>query len=288
MEAEEIFEDLKVDFLRGGHHHCRPGWVQLRNCPFCASDNYHLGYNLAAGFFACWKCGYHHLDQTLIALGLARNKARDLGRSITLATPVSRHTRQVSLSIPPNLGVLQGAHRRYLRRRGFDPKEVERIWHIKGIGISNRLSWRIYIPIFFQENVVSWTTRSISDKVIQRYISASTEQEQLSHKHLVYGQDYCRHSVVIVEGPLDAWRIGPGAGALFGTAFTTAQVCKLAKYPYRYIVFDSSKEAQRRATELAEQLSAFQGVTETIELDAEDPGSASPKEIRRLRDVTKL
>ena len=121
-----------------------------------------------------------------------------------------------------------------------------------------------------------------------RYISASAEQEKINHKHLIYGQDFCHHSIIVVEGPLDAWRIGPGAGALFGTAFTTAQVRKIVKYPYRYIVFDSSAEAQRRARELAEQLSAFQGITETIELDAEDPGSASPKEIRRLRRVTKL
>ena len=135
---------------------------------------------------------------------------------------------------------------------------------------------------------MSWTTRAIGDKVTQRYISASAEQEKINHKHLVYGEDFCRHSSVVVEGPIDAWRIGAGAGALFGTAFTASQVRKIVQHPYRYIVFDSSKDAQARAEELADQLSVFPGATEIIVLDAEDPGSASRKEVRLLRKAARL
>jgi hypothetical protein len=135
---------------------------------------------------------------------------------------------------------------------------------------------------------VSWTTRAIGDRVEQRYISASAEEESVNIKHCVYGRDLCHHSVVIVEGPADAWAVGPGAGALFGTAFSQAQVNSLIDIPHRIVCFDSSPDAQARAEELAHQLSCFPGVTENAILDAKDPGCASAKEIALLRKIALL
>jgi hypothetical protein len=208
--------------------------------------------------------------------------------ALTLDEPVQRAKVQGHLKAPVGIEPLSGPHNRYLRDRSFDPAEIARLWQVQGIGIASRLSWRLFIPIMHQGEMVSWTTRSIGQHVAQRYISASAEEEKINHKHLVYGQDYCHHSIVVVEGPTDAWRVGLGAGALFGTGFTTAQVKKIVRHPFRYIVFDSSMEAQARAGELADQLSAFPGRTEVICLDAKDPGCASEREIRRLRKVARL
>lgn len=179
-------------------------------------------------------------------------------------------------------------HKRYLAGRGFDPDLLEKLWRLEGIGISSRLGWRIYIPIIYRDQRVSWTTRAIGDQVAQRYISASAEEEAINHKELVYGLDYCHHSVVIVEGPADAWAVGPGAGALFGTTFSTAQVAKLARVPYRFVCFDSSTEAQKRAQDLCGQLCAFEGQTVNVQLNAKDPGSADKSELSKLRELAKL
>lgn len=289
MTAEEILEDLNVEFLREGHHHCRPGWIQL-DCPFCGkgAKKYHLGWNLIGGYTNCWKCGGHSAQAVLIALGLNRDKAAEIGRAITLGTPITHERTRVSYTPPAGIGKILDPHKKYLRDRGFDPKEIKRLWQIQGIGISLRLNWRIFIPIILDGEAVSWTSRSIDPKAKQRYLSASAEQERINHKHLVYGQDFCRHSVIVCEGPMDAWRIGPGAGALFGTAFSTAQVKRLIQHPNRYIVFDNEPRAQEQAEELASQLSVFPGTTENIILDASDPGSASDKEIRALRRIAKL
>lgn len=154
--------------------------------------------------------------------------------------------------------------------------------------MAGRLSWRLFIPITYNGDEVSWTTRSIAQDVRQRYISASAKQEAVNHKTLVYGQDHCFHSVVIVEGPLDAWKVGPGAGALFGTAYTPAQVKRLVRHPNRYVCFDSSPDAQAQAERLVDELSCFEGVTENIVLDAEDPGSAPERELRLLRKHTRI
>ena len=288
MSIEEVLDDLGVEYLRSGHHHCRPGWIQL-DCPFCGKNTqrYHLGWNLSLNYANCWKCGGHHPVSVLISLGINHQRARQIAGGLMSEDIVKHERPRISLHVPAGICNLLPPHCRYLRSRGFDPKEVARIWNVQGIGIAHRLSWRLFIPIVLNQEVVSWTTRTIGTKAT-RYISASAEQEKINHKHLVYGEDYCRHSIIIVEGPADAWRVGPGAGALFGTAYTTAQIKRLIQHPYRYIVFDSSKDAQNRAEELADQLSVFEGTTEVVELDAEDPGSADPKEIKRLRRMARL
>lgn len=288
MTIDEILDDMGVRYLRAGeNHHCRPGWIQL-DCPFCGRDTerFHLGWNLSLNYSNCWKCGGHFPDAVLMELGLGRSKAQELAKGL-----VSEHTYEVertrvSTLLPKGIGPMEQKHRRYLRGRDFNSKTIERIWKVQGIGIAARLKWRLFIPIIYKEKTVSWTTRTVSRLVAQRYVSASAEEETINHKSLVYGQDYCNHSVVICEGPTDAWRIGPGAGALFGTSFTAAQVRKLVEHPYRYVVFDEG--AQDQAEELCSQLAVFPGVTENIILDADDPGSASPKEIALLRKVTKL
>jgi hypothetical protein len=290
MTIQEILTDLHVEFREAGsHHHARPGWIQIRQCPFCSSDNFHLGYNLQAKYFNCWKCGGHFGPKVLEALGLAREKARALYQGIdTTGLAQSRERARVSVQEPSGRRLLGPIHELYLLRRGFDPKQIVRLWGVEAIGVAARLAWRLYIPIFRRGVKVSWTTRAIGEKIAQRYISASAEEEAVNHKEVVYGLDFCGHSVVICEGPLDAWKVGPGAGALFGTTFSTAQVKELVSIPRRFICFDSSPEAQRKAHELANQLSSFPGVTENLLIDAKDPGDASPKEIKLIRKVARL
>ena len=284
MNPKELLDELKTDYLEGGHQHCREGWIQLKHCSFCSSDNYHLGLHLSSGVWACWRCGG---GKSSWKVWRALGATADQIKGIVKGRPSERVKAQGTLTLPPSIEPMLPAHCRYLQSRGFDPAEIADFWGVQGIGLASRLAWRLFIPIIHQDEVVSWTTRAIGD-VPQRYISASAAQERISHKTLVYGQDFCNHSIIVVEGPLDAWRVGPGAGALFGIAFTPAQVKRLVRHPYRYVVFDSTKEAQERAHELASQLSLFPGETHVIELDAEDPGSATPEEIRRLRRAAHL
>ena len=138
------------------------------------------------------------------------------------------------------------AHKRYLRERGFNPKEIHQLWLIGGIGLAAKLAWRLFIPFIFDGKPVSWTTRAIGVSKRQKYISASPEQETVPHSELLYGEDYCRHSVVVCEGPLDAWAIGPGAVAVCGLVVTDAQVDRIAAYPVRAVCFDAEPAARLR------------------------------------------
>lgn len=289
MTAQELFDQMGVEYLEGGgHHHARSGWLQL-DCPICQSrGSYHLGYNLSTGHFSCWRHGGSHPIAILTRLGLPYADAKAFCDDKDLSPLQGPSRARKGLKEPPGHKPLHKAHRSYLIRRGFVPEEIERLWGIEGFGAAGRFAWRLYIPIIWQEQKVSWTTRAIGDKVEQRYISASFEEESVNHKHICYGLDYCLHSVIVVEGPTDAWKIGPGAAALFGTAFSTAQVLKLARIPHRYICFDNSGPAQRHARKLAGELASFPGTTENIQIDAKDPGAASDRELKLLRKIAKL
>lgn len=292
MTIQELLTELRIDYREaGGHHHTRSGWIQIRECPFCHSDNYHLGWNLAKSYASCWRCGSHRPEKVLGALGVAPREIKQVVRYIDAPAEFKRAITLRQLKEPASKGKLAICHKHYLRSRGFTKLEIarlEELWQVQGIQFATKLAWRLYIPIAHRGVRVSWTTRAIGDKVQQRYISASEEQEVISHKQLVYGMDFCSHSIVITEGPFDAWRIGPGAGALFGTMFTTTQVKLLTTIPRRYVCFDSSPEAQRKAKELARQLANFPGLTENLLIDAKDPGEASEKELRLIRKAARL
>ena len=286
MDAVDFFTALGVEFANAGdHHHTRADWLQLKNCPGCQSDNYHLGFNLAGRYFVCWRCGGMKTVFVLQSLGADRKQIAEFFQDLEIPEMASRPVGR--LIEPRDRGPLKKAHRTYLRDRKFDPEELTRIWELEGIGLSPELAWRIYIPVVEKGKRVSWTTRAIGDRG-QRYVSAAAIAEAIPHKHCIYGSDLARHTIVVVEGPTDAWRIGPGAGALFGTAFTTPQVRKLSRYPYRYILFDNEPTAQKQARDLAEQLAAFPGETTILECDAEDPGKMGDKSVRQLRRIARL
>jgi len=166
----------------------------------------------------------------------------------------------------------------------MNPDEIERLWGVQGIGLASELSWRLWIPIYHQGEVVSWTTRAIGN-TDARYITASPEQESKSIKSVLYGGDMVRYASIICEGPIDAWAIGPGAVAVCGLSYTKAQLLETSKFPVRVICFDSESIAQKRANRLAKQLQVFPGETHVVVLESgDDPAEADRSEILELRE----
>jgi hypothetical protein len=193
------------------------------------------------------------------------------------------------LEVPTGiLDYLPKVHRQYLIKRGFNPNEIGTLWGVTGIGIHPDLAWRLFIPIYYKGDIVSWTTRLITDTTNEiRYRSAKETQERIPHKQLLYGEDYVRTSVIVHEGPTDVWKTGPGAVCTFGTGYKQTQITRLIKYPKRVICFDNEPTAQQRAKKLMNDLSCFPGETCNVLLDAKDAGSATEHEIKQLRKLLK-
>lgn len=283
MTIVDILEQYNVPYRTEGHEHCRPGWCQV-DCPNCSHDwqHFRMGINLQYNYATCWTCGPHKIGGVLVELTKEPWwKIKELLSKLDTVF-VKETVIQGSLKMPDGVGLFLNPHRKYLQERGFDPDELTRLWSIKGIGLTARLAWRLFIPIIHRGKMVSWTTRSLVNKG-KRYINASPSEEIIRAKDLLYGIDYVRHAVIVTEGPFDAMRIGPGAIATMGLMYTRAQVSALSKIPIRCVCFDNEPEAQRRAERLCHDLVVFPGVTTRVQIDAPDPGSASEREVRLLR-----
>ncbi len=285
MTLIELLQEYEIPFRQSGDSpHVTQGWVGVE-CPFCGigTGKYGMGINTRVGSCSCWKCGVHRLYDVLHEITrLPYHELRSLLSGF--ARRDDRPTHRGKLRLPQGAGPLLPPHRDYLRSRGFaDPDQLASLWGLAGIGLAARLAWRIFIPASLSGKTLSWTTRSIADDCKLRYISAKPEEEIVPLKSLLFGLDLCRHAILVTEGPMDAMRIGPGAVCTFGLSYTQAQVRTIATFPIRAVVFDNESGALRRARKLCDDLAAFPGQTHYVEIDSPDPGSASPKEVNRLR-----
>ncbi len=285
MDITKLLKEHNIPYKSAGdHHHCRSGWVNI-DCTNCSKDSQHwrLGINLTYHYANCWNCGHHSLLDVLHELTSLPRKTLYTALGSLGKTREESPVRGV-LRSPMAVGTLQDAHRRYLEGRGLDSEEAERLWGVQGISrFGGRLAWRLFIPVHYQGEVVSWTTRTIGINE-PRYISAGVKDEKMKRSELLFGEDYCRHSVVVCEGPLDAIRIGPGATAIMGLNYSQAQLLKMSKYPVRVVCLDNTPDAQKRAKKLCRALEIFTGDTYNITLDSKDPGEATNKEIQKIRE----
>lgn len=285
MKLKELLKHYRVPYKDyGTHHHSTLNWIQV-DCPYCSSRSgkFRLGICLNAPAANCWGCGPHRVLEVL--QDLTKEELWVLKRFLGDAFTQRGKTKlRGELKLPEGVGDLLPAHESYLVKRGFNLEEIKTLWKVRGIGVATRLPWSILLPVTYQGEVVSWCTRSISDELEKRYNAARPEEERLPLKSLLYGMDLVRHTIVVVEGPLDVWAIGPGAVATFGVNYTRSQMLKISRFPKRYICFDKEPEAQKRARRLCKSLSPFPGKTLRVALETgKDPPEASMEERRALR-----
>ena len=60
-----------------------------------------------------------------------------------------------------------------LKKRGFNPSDIQRLWGVQGIAIASKLSWRLFIPITYQDgstttlsgfdNTTDWDVKQLGD-----------------------------------------------------------------------------------------------------------------------------
>ncbi len=285
MRFKDILKELNIPYITEGHHHCTSGFIQI-DCPFCSRDSqkWRMGYSIESHFCNCWVCGSHNVISTLIEItGKQYHQIKRMIDGLDIPK-IKRKRLKGKLILPKGIKKLRSAHIKYLRSRGFDWKGLEQLWGIQGIGVASKLQWRIFIPIIYHSQTVSWTTRSIlGNRYTTRYISASEKEELIPHHKLLYGEDFARGAVIVTEGVFDVWRIGVGTVCTFSTGYSQEQLEHISKYPIRAICFDSEIEAQKRARRLVDNLSVFPGDTFNVVLDKKDAAEESKENIRRLR-----
>ena len=296
MKFIEILQEYNIEIAPENEGHNTTGWIGF-DCPYCGPESrkFHMGFNIAGGYVNCWKCGGHSLGDTIQmllhdyesnAMCYKITKAILDDLDIDLVKYTKHKTKRTKVVVPFAVSILLMSHRNYLTRRGFNPEEIIKLWKVGGTEKFTPYEWRLFIPIFNQGQMVSWDTRAIGSKITERYIAAPAECEVISRKNILYGSDYARDTIIVVEGYTDVWRIGPGAVATMGIAYTPEQVLEISKYKTRYILFDNEPVAQKQASKLCCELAVFTGKTIRLELDmAKDPDTADQRTIIGLKGL---
>jgi hypothetical protein len=285
MDIIQLYQDYNVDYVTEGHKHTRPGWVNTE-CPWCTGNpGYHLGFNLDENYFHCWRCGGHQTISTLSKLlNLPINKIKELVKqydiNITTFSP-KIEVRKKEFRFPSGIGPLKNHHIRYLQSRNFDPDEIINLWELKATGPISRLDNidyknRIIIPYFWDKQIVSFDSRSISaiKSDQQRYKACPADRELIPHKSILYGKQECwKQTGILVEGPTDVWRMGTSSFAVSGIKYTNQQIREIFRVFKRVaVMFDNDPQAKLQATKIVAEL-RFRGV-DAFRVDIEgDPGS---------------
>jgi len=285
MDIEQLYRDYNVPFVTEGHKHTRPGWVNTA-CPFCTGNpGYHLGYDTIGNKFVCWRCGGKFANQVISKLLSISNSdanilLRQYGVLISKVPEIKRKIRHKSFKLPTHTELLEH-HRNYLIGRKFDPDQIIKDYKIMSTGVMAKLDninykHRILIPFFWDNKMVSFDSRDVTDKAVNKYMACPEERELIGHKDILYGQQSKWKDVgICVEGPTDVWRFGANSFAVSGIKYKHSQLRLMAKLFKRIaVVFDDDPQAIIQATKLVADLK-FRNVDAFRVGIIGDPGSMS-------------
>lgn len=282
-----------MPFVTEGHKHCREGWLNL-TCPFCTGNpGYHLGFCIDEEYFHCWRCGGHRIIETLSKLSNQSPEQikfllKQYGGRTRLPSRLEPIVRVKAFKFPSNCTELQSYHRQYLLSRKFDPDKLEKLWELKGTGPIAMLDksdykLRIIAPIYWDNKIVSFQGRAISNAATMRYKACPKSRELIHHQHILYGkQEYWGDIGICVEGITDVWRMGPKAFGVFGISYTKQQVKEIRKRFTRVaVIFDDDLQAQKQANKLIGELRYYGVNAWKIDIIG-DPGALSDNEAEYL------
>jgi DNA primase len=186
---------------------------------------------------------------------------------------------------------LEQRHKDYLLKRNFDPDLLERKYKIRGTNhIDGLWKFRIIIPIYFKNQLVSFTSRAIYEDMEPRYLTLAKNKERICHKNILYNYDNCvkkhgKNSIILVEGLFDVMNLGDNTVCTFGTSVTSYQLQLLSEFDSIFIIFDPEEQAQKKALKLARNLAVLNKQVENLYIkDIEDPGAMTEEQVKELKE----
>lgn len=288
IDFQRLLQDYHITYWTEGNN-VTAGWVNIQ-CPMCDDHSNHGGFSPEKEFYNCWRCGWHPVEDVIEKIIPVKNPWAILKEYRGLIqqrinVKKGRGSGVNELVFPPGTGPMEYLHKRYLYDRGFDPDYLEKKYHLKGTNHRGPYKFRIIIPIYFDGKLVSYQGRDITGRSSLRYKTCAPENEVIHHKTILYGMDDIPDdTAIVVEGVLDAWKLGPGAICPFGTTVTMQQINLLSKRLKRaFILFDSEPKAQESAHHLALSLEGVGLEVEQLTLTTKgDPGDLSIQEAQKL------
>lgn len=282
FDVVSFCQDYNIAFSTSGKN-VSDGWVGLP-CPFHTDHDFHLGFNLAEGYFSCWKCGHHSIEEvvkTLVGLKDTQHILKDYDSVSVYRRESVVYSKQVKIPNEP----LSKVEKDYLTNRGFDWDYLVKKYNIRGGGLAGKYRFRIIIPFYWKKKLISFQGRAVSDEMQPKYLAASPRESLMNIKDIFYNIDNTYPNVVgVVEGAFDVFRLGDGFIASCGMGLTPTQIRILANWPRIVLFFDNSTDAQKRAEKYGTALASLGKVVELIQLKwKNDGGELNESEAHYIR-----
>jgi len=298
FDVKSYLDHKHISYATEGSNTSGPDWINI-DCIFCNDNNKHLGINLENNALNCWRCGGKNIVKLVQLIedcnwsgALAvMEKFQNYNKPERFFVPeripagevkIPKEFKRVGEGKPFSHYHLN----RFLTVRGFDPYQTpkEREIYYSGFwGVEYK--FRILFPVYIQRRLITFMTRDVTGKTSKPYIACNPKDEIVPIKHTLYGYDDVLPSstVILVEGPIDQWKLGRGSLATWGTGWTMEQVALLRSLQPKkvYTLFDSEEIAQESAKRLSKAIWFCD--TENLYLDdKKDPGELTLEEGKEL------
>lgn len=306
FDVVAYLEDKSIPFWTHGRN-VQKGWIGM-TCLFCGdhyhSGNNHLGINKNTKMYYCWICrqkgsvtdiievieecskteAFRIVSQYMTYEHIEEYHNEDNTKFIdNLYNSLNRSTKLPKEILPH----FPKTHLKYLKSRRFNPEEIIPQYNLFATTVSIKYKQRIVIPVFAENNLLTFTTRDITGIVENKYRSQSSKDAIVPIKYCLYNIDRVDYKgkVVLVEGVTDVWRIGKSAVAVFGVNWKDEQLFWLKKKMVKeaFVLFDSESNAQKNADKLGIALQTFVNHVEIIKLDDGDPADMSDSDVKYLK-----
>jgi len=281
-------QSRNIPYQTGGDN-VSSGWIGT-SCIFCIDHSNHLGINLQSKAFNCLKCGETGSASKLVQTidGVDWYKAKTIMEEFSGALYTPREKKFQSKTALP-IGASKKfpqSHLDFLSKRRYNEGVIETydLYATGPVGVYNH---RIIIPVFVNRRMVAFVGRDITGQSDTPYRNSSEQYGTKDVKQVLYNIDnVIGNTVVIVEGVLDAWRVGDGAVCTFGTKYTREQL-RLLKGMHRvFVLYDA--DAIAIAHKLAYDLSSFVREIKVLEMSEGDPDTMTDDDVRALRKEINL
>jgi DNA primase len=279
----EYLEENAIPFSTSGKN-ISQGWIGIQ-CPFCSDRSNHLGINLHSTNFSCFVCGTKGSPIKLIRAieNKTYHQAKETLEKFStrvLTVPETTSTPSAPFQLPNEAKTkLMDTHRNYLLSRNFSEKTYLN-YKLLCAGPTGRYKLRLIVPVFVHGEMVTFTSRDITNRSPYKYLSCPDDQSKIPIKNTIYNLDNAKNAVIVVEGVTDVWRIGNGAVGIYGTNYTAEQIKLLSSFNRVFVLFDSAANSQ--AEKLGNDLSAFTNV-EILYLSKGDPADLTENDIKILK-----
>lgn len=213
------------------------GWVNIQ-CPFCNDVSNHCGLDPKTLIYHCWKCNTTGSFDYLLMhlLNISQDQAEGIVSELDIdfkiepleqiritrdKTNQKEKNKKVIIEMPEfSLPVTHNLKSRlldlFLQKRKYTREHC--IKYKCCICEEGDFCHRLIIPVFSKGDLVSYQGADMTGRSGLKYMTAEGDIN-----NFLYGYDYIKKKMIVVEGVFDDWRMEHNVVASFGTSLTDIQ-----------------------------------------------------------------